>query len=208
MNTKYKKIVLLLGKFTIFLLFFSFVFNSSAYAQINLSQVKNNFESFVDNFQTQGLSPFEIAVKTKNQMTQLIRESASKGFTLKEIAAFVEEATRGAVSGCKSKPSGYEYTPTNLQFKATCTARPDKPLGDCTALVLSMVEGAKIGASDVGMAVSHENRLINAIGNGSGGCVKPKVQKVRHLTPDEKDAIDESAEAARQLTLNVTSPKL
>ena len=205
MSIKSRNRTLTTSIFTFIFIFFSTIFISTVSAQLTFSQVKEGFESFVHNSQANGLSPFKIAVKTKDQMTELIKQAANNGMTLKEIAALVQAATEGAVSGCKSPSSG---SAVNILYKATCTSRPNKPLGDCAAIVLSLVEGAKTGASNVGMAVSHENRLINAIGAGSGWCVKAEVQKVKQLTNDEKDAIDEAAEAARQLTLNVTSPKL
>ena len=211
MKTNNTKKTLATSIFTIIFIFLSALFIPSASAQSNLSQIKADFESSVDDLQIKGLSPFEIAVQIRGQMIQLIQESANQGMTLKQITAVVKSATKGAVAGCRSKPAGYKYTPvnrSNIEYQATCTHRPEEPLHDCAAIVLSMVEGAKIAAANIGMGVAHENRLINAIGEGSDGCVQAVVRKVKRLTPDEKDAIDEAAEAARQLTLNVTSPKL
>jgi hypothetical protein len=210
-NTKNTKKTLATPIFTIIFVFLSVLFIPSASAQSSFSQIKAEFENSVDDLQIKGLSPFEIAVRIRGEMIQLIQESANRGMTLKQIVAVAKNATKGAVAGCLSKPSGYKYTPvkrSNIEYQATCTHRPEKPLNDCAAIVLSMVEGAKIAAANIGMGVAHENRLINAIGEGSDGCVQAIVQKVKQLTPDEKDAIDEAAEESRQLTLNITSPKL
>jgi hypothetical protein len=208
MRHKNRKKTLATSIFTIIFVFLSVLFVSSVSSQSILRQTKADFESFVDNLQNQGLSPFEIAVQIKGEMIKLIQESANHGMTLREITALVKSATRGAVGGCKSKPPGYGYTPVSGGYQAICLHRPNKPLGDCAAIVLSIVEGAKIAAANVGMGVAQENRVINAIGKGSQGCVQAEVRKIKQLTPDEQDAIDEAAEAARQLTLNVTSPKL
>jgi hypothetical protein len=97
MNKKPINMALATSIFTVILFFLSVLFISSASAKSNWGQFKADFESFVDNLQIKGLSPFEIAVQAKGQMIQLIQESASKGMTLKEITAVVKTATKGAV---------------------------------------------------------------------------------------------------------------
>ncbi len=72
------------------------------------------------------------------------------------------------------------------------------------AIVLALAPGLKEGADKAGMTQAYENRLVNAIGEGSGGCVQVREAG---LSWEENEAMEAASEEARQKALNTVSPK-
>ena len=156
LNMKHKNSTLATSSVLVAFVFIFFGFIPEASAQFTQDKVNQHFEKFVDKYQDKGLCPFEIAVKIKAHMAQLIQQSASTGITLKQITALVKAAAGGAVAGCRTQPTGYDLATACLphKFVATCTSRSELPLETCAESQESRAQGALRRAYGVVISIS------------------------------------------------------